>query len=150
MKEITEEEMLRKAAAYCAEAERCRGDVEKKIARAGLEVEAAERILARLEKEGFIDDERYCRFFVNDKLRFNKWGRMKIALELRKKGIPAATYENALRNIAHPAAAVEKADNARERRAGMLLQAAAVRGRTRIRACAGGEVPARHLGRRRL
>ncbi len=99
MKEITEEEMLRKAAAYCAEAERCRGDVEKKIARAGLEAEAAERILARLEKEGFIDDERYCRFFVNDKLRFNKWGRMKIALELRKKGIPAATYENALRNI---------------------------------------------------
>ena len=47
MKEITEEEMLRKAAAYCAEAERCRGDGEKKIARAGLEAVGAGRTPAR-------------------------------------------------------------------------------------------------------
>lgn len=99
MNELTEEEMLRKAAAYCAEAERCRSDVEKKIYRAGLDEEAAGRILARLEKEGFLDERRYCRFFVNDKLRFNKWGRIKIGLELRKKGIPSATCEEALRNI---------------------------------------------------
>lgn len=39
--------------------------------------DASERIIARLLKERFIDESRYTRFFVNDKLRFNKWGRDK-------------------------------------------------------------------------
>ena len=34
--------------------------------------DASERIIARLLKERFIDESRYTRFFVNDKLRFNK------------------------------------------------------------------------------
>ena len=78
MKEITEPEMLHRAAAYCSAAERCIQDVQKKIDAAGLPPDASERIIARLLKERFIDESRYTRFFVNDKLRFNKWGREKI------------------------------------------------------------------------
>lgn len=99
MKEITEPEMLHRAAAYCSAADRCVQDVQKKIDAAGLPPEAAERIIARLLKERFIDESRYARFFVNDKLRFNKWGRVKIAYELYKKNIPASIKEEALAGI---------------------------------------------------
>ena len=36
-----------------------------------------------------IDDERFCRAFVNDKFRFAKWGKMKIAQGLYMKKIPS-------------------------------------------------------------
>lgn len=64
MKEITEPEMLHRAAAYCSAAERCIQDVQKKIDAAGLPPDASERIIARLLKERFIDESRYTRFFV--------------------------------------------------------------------------------------
>ena len=88
MKEITEPEMLHRAAAYCSTAERCIQDVQKKIDAAGLPPDASERIIARLLKERFIDESRYTRFFVNDKLRFNKWGRVKIATSFIRKTSP--------------------------------------------------------------
>ena len=56
-------------------------------------------IIARLLKERFIDESRYTRFFVNDKLRFNKWGRVKIGYELYKKNIPSPIREESLAAI---------------------------------------------------
>ena len=99
MKEITEPEMLHRAAAYCSTAERCIQDVQKKIDAAGLPPDASERIIARLLKERFIDESRYTRFFVNDKLRVNKWGRVKIGYELYKKNIPSPIREESLAAI---------------------------------------------------
>ena len=99
MKEITEEGMLAKMAVYCSKSERCAQEVRAKIAQAGLPEAAAERIIARLREEKFIDEARYARFFVNDKARFNKWGRVKIGYELYKKEIPEAIREEALAAI---------------------------------------------------
>ena len=99
MKQLTEEEMLHRAAAYCSTAERCIKDVRTKIKAAGLEEEASDRIIARLIKEQFINENRFARSFVNDKLRFNKWGRFKISFELRKKEIPENICNAALEEI---------------------------------------------------
>lgn len=98
-KEINESEMLHRAASYCSAAERCVQEVRKKIEATGLPGEASERIIARLLKEKFIDETRYTRFFINDKLRFNKWGRVKLSYELYKKEIPASIREKALADI---------------------------------------------------
>jgi regulatory protein len=99
MKPLNEKEMLGRLAAYCSAAERCIQDVRQKIQAAGLTDEAAGRIIAALEKENFIDEARYARSFVNDRLRFNRWGRIKIAAELRRKGIPPALCREALEAI---------------------------------------------------
>lgn len=99
MKQLNEIEMLHRAAAYCSTAERCIQDVEKKIKAAGLSPEENDRILSRLLKERFIDENRFARYFVNDKLRFNKWGRIKINYELQKKGIPSSIRQEALETI---------------------------------------------------
>lgn len=99
MKEKTEQEMLHRTAAYCSGTERCISEVKKKLAPAELPEDAIQRIINRLQEEKFIDEERYTRYFVNDKLRFNKWGRIKINYELQKKGISGILRDQALSNI---------------------------------------------------
>lgn len=99
MKQINEEEALQRAAAYCANAEHCGWDVRKKLASLELPDEAVERIIARLVKERFIDERRYAASFVNDKLQFNKWGRIRIDYEMKKRGIPASARAEALEGI---------------------------------------------------
>ena len=47
MKQISESEMLHRAAAYCSASERCIQDVEKKIKAAGLAGEESDRIVSR-------------------------------------------------------------------------------------------------------
>ena len=49
--------------------------------------EAQERVIARLVKERYIDNERYARAFVKDKIRYNKWGRRKVQQGLWMKHI---------------------------------------------------------------
>jgi regulatory protein len=93
MEEISEEEALCKVAAFCASGERCRQDVTKKLERWGLSAEAIERILARLVAEKYLDEARFCRAFIRDKVRYEKWGRRKIAQALWMKQVDAASYE---------------------------------------------------------
>lgn len=99
MKRINEEQALQRAAAYCANAEHCAWEVRKKLASPELPDEAVERIIARLVKERFIDERRYAASFANDKLRFNKWGRIRIDYELKKRDIPADVRAEALEGI---------------------------------------------------
>ncbi len=84
--EYTEEEALRKVSAFCSCAEHCRSEVAEKLQRWGTPYDVIDRILTKLEEEKFIDEERYSRAFVNDKYRFEKWGKVKImqALQLKK------------------------------------------------------------------
>lgn len=99
MKQRSESELLHMAAAYCSTAERCISDVRKKITTAGGQPEMAERIISYLLKEKFIDETRFCRSFINDKLLFNHWGRIRIIYELRKKEIKPALVAEAIDNI---------------------------------------------------
>ena len=73
--------------------------MQKKIKAAGLTEEESDRIIARLLEERFIDESRFARYFVNDKLRFNKWGRVKINYEMQRKGIPSGIRSEALAGI---------------------------------------------------
>lgn len=86
---ITEEDALNRMAGYCSAAEHCKAEVSEKLQKWGLPYEAVNRIIDRLVVEKFIDEERYCRAFVNDKFRFAKWGKMKIAQGLYMKKIPS-------------------------------------------------------------
>ena len=56
-------------------------------------------IIKDLVKEGYIDELRYAKAFVHDKVRFAKWGRTKIAQGLWQKRIPADVADEALASI---------------------------------------------------
>jgi regulatory protein len=86
-------------AAYCSTAERCIHDVEKKIQEAGLPAPSAERIIHTLMDEKYIDQARFARSFVHDKLHFNNWGRIKIGYELSRRNIPPGLRREALEEI---------------------------------------------------
>ena len=73
-KDITEQEAFLQLAALCAQAEHCEQEMRDKLKRWELDTAAADRIIARLQKERYIDDARYARAFVKDKIRYNKWG----------------------------------------------------------------------------
>lgn len=100
-----------------------------------------DRIVSRLLQERFIDESRFARYFVNDKLRFNKWGRVKINYEMQRKGIPiqyplgsTGRYRRTRISL-HPSFSPEKQkeSNPWEGRSGSLRQTAPLRRRTRFR-----------------
>ena len=99
MKPISPAEALNKAAAYCTLCERCISEVSKKLTTWGVSPAEQQRIIDRLQDEGFINEERYCRAFVNDKLRFNRWGRVKIRAALYEKQLPREYIAQAIEEI---------------------------------------------------
>ena len=98
-KPLTPAEALNKAAAYCTLCERCTSEVTSKLTQWGIEPSEQIKIVERLQQEGFIDEERYCRAFVNDKVRFNRWGRIKIRAALSEKRLPRELVNEAIDNI---------------------------------------------------
>lgn len=98
-KQLTPAEALNKAAAYCTLCERCSHEVSAKLTSWGVMPVEHPAIIARLQQEGFIDERRYCRAFVNDKVRFNRWGRIKITAALREKRLPQEFIAEAVNNI---------------------------------------------------
>jgi len=98
-KEITEQEAYLQLAALCAQAEHCQQEMRDKMRRWELDETAQNRIIARLVKERYIDDERYARAFVKDKIRYNKWGRRKVQQALWMKHIDADIQQRVLDEI---------------------------------------------------
>jgi regulatory protein len=90
---------LSKAMAICSKAEKCVSDIQQKLNDWGVEVADAQKIINTLIAEKFIDEERYARYFVRDKFRFNQWGKVKIAYMLTSKKIPSAIIDEALQEI---------------------------------------------------
>ena len=86
-KEKTEQEAYLELAALCAQAEHCQQEMRDKMRRWEMDEAVQERVIGRLVKERYIDEERYTRAFVNDKIRYQKWGRRKIQQTLWMKRI---------------------------------------------------------------
>ena len=78
MKQKTEQDAYLTLAALCAQAEHCQYEMLEKMRRWELDDEAQARVMQRLVSERYVDDERYARAFVKDKVRYNKWGRRKV------------------------------------------------------------------------
>ena len=98
-KELSAEEARLKAEAYCSLSEHCNSEVLGKLQQWGAPEETWEAILNHLEKERYIDENRYAAFFVRDKYRFNQWGRIKISQALRMKHISSACIDEAMEEI---------------------------------------------------
>ena len=70
-----------------------------KMRRWELDETVQNRIIDRLIKERYIDDERYARAFVKDKIRYNKWGCRKVQQALWQKHIDADIQQQVLDEI---------------------------------------------------
>ena len=79
-KSITKEEAWNKASFLCASSEKCLYDIQEKLKSWGCNSDDSEQICQRLIEEQYIDQTRYAYFYVKDKFRFNKWGKIKIKI----------------------------------------------------------------------
>ena len=98
-KEITEQDAYLQLAALCAQAEHCEQEMRDKMKRWEIDKAVQDRVLQRLIKERYIDNERYARAFVKDKIRYNKWGRRKVQQALWMKHIDNDTQQRVLDEI---------------------------------------------------
>lgn len=96
---ISYRQALTKAMAMCSQSERCRFDIVTKLRQWELSEEEIATAIDYLIKEHFLDEARFVRFYVNDKLQFNKWGKVKLKFMLRQKQIPEPMIREALDQI---------------------------------------------------
>lgn len=97
--EYSQRELTTKAEHYAAMSEHCAEDVRLKLRQWGASSSDEQTIIEHLTKHGFINHSRYANAFVHDKLRFQNWGRVKIAYALRTKRIEDSVIDEALRSI---------------------------------------------------
>ena len=92
----TPDEALAALMRLCARAERAEEDARRLMTRWGVAPADRERVLERLRRDRFIDDNRYAEAFVREKINLSGWGAHKIADALRRKRIARETIERAL------------------------------------------------------
>lgn len=88
-----------KAEIYCARGEHCIEDVRTKLLQWGAPDDIITPIVTHLLANDYINEQRYCNAFAHDKLRYQKWGKKKIAYALHSKRIATNIIEDALKNI---------------------------------------------------
>ena len=84
---MSEKDALLRLSALCAQGEHCQWEMTEKLRKWEIDDEAQARIMERLVKDRYVDDERFARAFVLDKIRYNKWGRRKVEQALYQKHI---------------------------------------------------------------
>lgn len=99
MKQKTEQEAYLTLASLCANAEHCQWEMLEKMRRWELSEDAQTRVMQRLINERYVDDERYARAFVKDKVRYNKWGRRKVEQALWAKHIEESIRQRVLDEV---------------------------------------------------
>lgn len=96
---IKPEAAYTRLADMCARGEQCASDLREKMWRWGVRGSDADRIIEKLELEGFLDEERYARAYARDKVRFSGWGRRKVAAMLAAKRIGSSAIREALEAV---------------------------------------------------
>lgn len=86
-------DILKKIIRYCSYQERCRQEVKEKLAQIGVPLENQSQYMHYLEEQGYLNEERFIRIFVQSKHSRLGWGKRKIIESLRQKGVMVDTLE---------------------------------------------------------
>lgn len=91
--------IIQRAEKYCANDEHCRSSVRAKLLVWGATRPQADMIVQYLVDSDFINELRYAQHYCGSKMRMQKWGRVKMAYQLRSKQIPKAIIEKTLASL---------------------------------------------------
>lgn len=98
-KPLTPEAAQIRAEELCARAEHSSGEIREKLLKWGVFPGDAERIVAAMIKTRFIDDARFARAYVRDKIEFSRWGKRKVALGLYQKKVSREIIKDTLDDV---------------------------------------------------
>lgn len=92
---LTPEQALTRLMDLCSRTEKSAAEVREKLRQWGLE-KHQDTIVEKLTSARFLDENRFAGAFVRDKIRFNKWGKIKIGWMLKKHEIPGEIIASAI------------------------------------------------------
>ena len=98
-RDLSAAEWLDKAEAYCARAEHCAADVRRKLYEWSAPADLFDKIEENLYARDFLNDERFCRAYVHDKVEYQGWGRQKIRAGLLALQLPESVIRDSLDEI---------------------------------------------------
>lgn len=84
---------------WCARGERSTFETKTKLIRLGASQQDAIEFIVELEREGFINEERYVNAFIHDHFKLKNWGPRKLYHGLKKKGCASHLIEQALSKL---------------------------------------------------
>jgi regulatory protein len=87
------------AVRYLGYRPRSEAEIRERLARRGFEGDGIERTVARLKEQGLLDDLAFARFWKENRETFRPRSRQLTRLELRRKGLDAATIETVVAEI---------------------------------------------------
>ena len=96
---MTGQQAYERLSALCARSEHCQQELSDKMTQWGVPADEQAKVMARLVSERYVNDERYCRAFILDKIRYSKWGRRKIEQSLWLKHIDPSISRPMLEDI---------------------------------------------------
>jgi regulatory protein len=88
-----------KIANYCAYQERSLKEVETKLKAWEVPEELHEQLIQLLFEEGFLSQERFANTYTRGKINLKKWGKTKVKMYLKHKGIDDETIQNSLGQV---------------------------------------------------
>lgn len=97
--DLTAEEALKKMQRYCAYQDRCHQEVRSKLLSLKVYGQDLENIMMLLIQERFLDEERFAKSYSRGKFRIKKWGRLRIARELKKRAISSYCIQKGMEEI---------------------------------------------------
>ncbi|MDO5395667.1 MAG: regulatory protein RecX [Bacteroidales bacterium] len=96
---VTPAQALVRLERLCARAEHCTSELQLRLRKWKITESESDRIIESLISRRYVDDERFARAFVSDRVRFRRHGRILVSRDLRLKGIDAAVIDQLLDEI---------------------------------------------------
>lgn len=93
------QEALARLQNLCSRSEKCVYDVKLKLQQWGVEPNESDKIIRSLQESNFLNEERYVRAYIKEKLNFAKWGRQKILRALKAKRVSPALISETLAEL---------------------------------------------------
>lgn len=90
---------LAKMQRCCSIKEYCKHDILEKLNKSNLNQKDKIKIIDELVKDNFVNESRFVKAFIHDKLYLSKWGITKIKYALQQKEINPELYQDILQEI---------------------------------------------------
>ncbi|WP_235297541.1 regulatory protein RecX [Portibacter marinus] len=81
------DDKVEKMRRYCLFTDRCHKEVRSKLLKENIYGDELEQIMAILIEEDFLNEERFAKAYAKGKFKQNKWGKKKIQMELKQRGL---------------------------------------------------------------
>jgi regulatory protein len=120
---------------YLGSRDRTVDELRRRLARDGVDPATAGAAIAELERQGYLDDERYARRYAEDRCTLDGWGDERIARRLHEAGVapdvvgaalggraPAEAHAAAVALLERRVRARPRSDRERERALGLLVR----------------------------